>query len=343
MNKLFSAAALCDYARDFAGNPYWYGTCVYECTQSLLTRKARQYPSHYGSSRTSRYKSDISKGKICADCVGFLKGAGWTMLGTLTNKYGRGGVPDKSADGMFSWAKSQGAEWGAIKTIPERPGVAVRSSGHVGMYLGNGIVFEERGFAYGAVLTKLNARPWTHWYELPWVDYGDNAQPVLPIETSLGSRLLKKGASGSDVMALQTILVKTLGYNLGDYGAAKDGIDGDYGSKTVDAVRAFQKKQGIGIDGEYGSKTHKALMAVLAEHAAQDDEDEPEPAPMRYVTLTGGDSYIRKGAGTAYDIVTVAVKGARFPWISTATNGWHSIQMEAGIYWISGKYTSISD
>ena len=37
-------------------SPYWYGTCVYKASTSVLNSKTRQYPSHYGSSRTSRYK-----------------------------------------------------------------------------------------------------------------------------------------------------------------------------------------------------------------------------------------------------------------------------------------------
>lgn len=45
------------FCQSMVGQPYWYGTCVYKCTESLRSRKAAQYPSHYGSSRTSRYLS----------------------------------------------------------------------------------------------------------------------------------------------------------------------------------------------------------------------------------------------------------------------------------------------
>ena len=341
MNKAFSAKALCDYARGFVGNPYWYGTCVYECTKSLLTRKTNQYPSHYTSGRMARYRSDIDKKKICADCVGFLKGAAWTMLGTLPNSYGRGGVPDKSADGMFAWCKDHGAEWGAIKTIPERPGVAVRHAGHIGLYLGDGLVFEERGFAHGAVITRLKDRPWTHWCELPWVDYDAAEQAPTPVKTTLGARVLKKGSKGDDVTMLQTILVRDLGYDLGTWGANKDGIDGDYGAKTAEGVSLFQRARGLKADGIYGENTHKALMAELAERAAQDDEEEEPPIEIMTVVLTGGDSYIRAGASTAHDILSVAKKGMRFPLIATALNGWHSISFDGGVGWVSGRYTSV--
>ena len=47
-------------------------------------------------------------------------------------------MPDKSANGLFSWAKNKGMEWGTIGTIPEIPGLGLAASGHVGVYIGNG-------------------------------------------------------------------------------------------------------------------------------------------------------------------------------------------------------------
>ena len=40
------------------GQPYWFGTTLHKCTESLLIRKGKQYPSHYGSSRMSRYRQE---------------------------------------------------------------------------------------------------------------------------------------------------------------------------------------------------------------------------------------------------------------------------------------------
>ena len=28
------------------GQPYWFGTTLHKCTESLLIRKGKQYPSH---------------------------------------------------------------------------------------------------------------------------------------------------------------------------------------------------------------------------------------------------------------------------------------------------------
>ena len=66
-NEHFAAFCL-----SMVGQPYWYGTCLYKCTESLRSSKSNQYPSHYGSSRTARYKEDIAARKVCADCIGCL-------------------------------------------------------------------------------------------------------------------------------------------------------------------------------------------------------------------------------------------------------------------------------
>ena len=72
-NEHFAAFCL-----SMLGQPYWYGTALHKCSEGLRASKARQYPSHYGSSRTSRYRQDIANKKVCADCMGGAKGYAWT-------------------------------------------------------------------------------------------------------------------------------------------------------------------------------------------------------------------------------------------------------------------------
>ena len=128
------------FCRSMVGQPYWYGTCLYKCTEILRSRKAAQYPSHYASGRTARYRQDISEKKVCADCIGAVKGYAWTGggLGVLeaigtdksyANSYGSHGCPDKGADSMFAYAKSKGADWGGIDTLPEVVGLALHKEG----------------------------------------------------------------------------------------------------------------------------------------------------------------------------------------------------------------------
>ena len=78
VNTPFTAEHFVAYCLRMVGHPYWYGTCGYKATSSLLSRKAKQYPSHYGSSRTNRYKQDISNREVVCDCIGGAKGYAWT-------------------------------------------------------------------------------------------------------------------------------------------------------------------------------------------------------------------------------------------------------------------------
>ena len=61
----------------------------------------------------------------------------------------------------------------------------------------------------------------------------------------------KQGSTGSTVSQIQTKL-KNWGYYSGS-------VDGIYGSKTVAAVKKFQKTNGLAVDGICGNKTLAAL------------------------------------------------------------------------------------
>ena len=60
---------------------------------------------------------------------------------------------------------------GTIDTIPEVPGLAVWKSGHIGVYIGDDQVIEAMGTKYGVVKTQLQGRGWTHWLEIPYINY----------------------------------------------------------------------------------------------------------------------------------------------------------------------------
>ena len=83
-NEHFAAFCL-----SMLGQPYWYGCVMYKCTESLRARKAKQYPDHYGSSRTSRYKMtrqeeglrDVRRG-LQGLRLDWRGSASWNPLGT---------------------------------------------------------------------------------------------------------------------------------------------------------------------------------------------------------------------------------------------------------------------
>ena len=285
---------------------YWYGTCGYKCTTSLHDRKKAQYPSHYESSRDSGYKADIAAGAMCADCVGMIKAFFWLGGDTHgTNKYASNGCPDKGADSMFKLCK----ETGKISTIPEIPGLVVWKSGHIGVYIGGGYTIEMRGFAYDCVKRKVSEGPWTNWGKLPETMLSYSGETTVEIhEYVLGERTLQKGSEGSDVKELQEALL-ALGYSLPKYGA-----DGDFGTETQKAVKAFQSASGIDDTGIFDETSFKLLTEVRSlgesEIADPDDGDDDTPeggSRPAYVLILEGDEQKLRLVQSAYGGTLAAV------------------------------------
>ena len=79
-----------------------------------------------------------------------------------------------------------------------------------------------------------------------------------------GSDALKKGSTGTEVVTLQNRL-KKLGYYTGT-------VDGDFGESTEDAVKAFQKRNGLTADGKVGDYTASKLYSSSAIAAEEDEE-----------------------------------------------------------------------
>jgi len=78
---------------------------------------------------------------------------------------------------------------------------------------------------------------------------------LINASCSVAFAAVKKGDSGDEVKEIQKRL-KNWGYYMG-------GIDGIYGSGTIDAVKAFQKAQGIKVDGVVGTQTASKMGIQL--------------------------------------------------------------------------------
>lgn len=140
---------------------YVYGTFGTVLNERLLQDKKKQYPNN-----VNRYETFIRQnwmGKRVADCVGLIKSYLWWNNGNVRYTPSQ----DKSANGMYQLARKKGI----ISTIPETPGLGVWRPGHIGIYIGNGEIIESQGTMYGVKKTRVNQRNFTHWLEIPYINY----------------------------------------------------------------------------------------------------------------------------------------------------------------------------
>lgn len=321
---------------------YWYGTYGNLCSVELYNRKKKQYPGHYGSSRTSGYAADVKAGKIAADCVGMIKSFFWTG-GDIdaSPKYGSNNCPDRSADGMYGMCKVKGG----MDTMPDVPGIVLHRKGHIAVYVGDGYEIEERGYSYDTQKRKVTEGDWTGWGFLPenMLAYVEGDAPADPEPIVLGDRELRRGMVGDDVKQLQEYLIQ-LGIPLLGYGA-----DGDFGRETERGVRNFQTAYELEVDGVYGAQSHKMMMSLIETgERPEDGGGAPDGGsePARYVEIRGGDCWIRDQSNTAGKALGVAHAGDRLIYGGEAAdNGWLKVgAMELGPEcWVSGKYGYLTE
>ena len=151
---------------------YVYGTWGNVLTDDLLKTKCAQYRTDVGENRD--YIRTRWMGRRVADCVGLIKGYGW-YTPPSGFVYGANGMPDIGANKMYETA----AEKGEISTIPEIPGLAVWTEGHIGVYVGDGRVIEAMSTVDGVQKTRIDLRPWTHWLRIPYIEYIEYSEVSL--------------------------------------------------------------------------------------------------------------------------------------------------------------------
>lgn len=203
------------------------------------------------------------------DCVCFIKALLWGWNGDATHahggaKYGSNGVPDIDETSMINACKDVSTDFSTIQV-----GEAVWLPGHIGVYIGDGLVVESTPiWKDGVQITAVhnieiksgyNGRTWTKHGKLPYLTY--EVEPVKPAEKKeeeciVNIKMLRNGNKGDSVKALQTLLIG-YGYSCGRWGA-----DGDFGAGTDGAVKAYQKAHGLEVDGIVGPATWAKLLGV---------------------------------------------------------------------------------
>jgi len=135
------------------------------------------------------------------------------------------------------------------------------TNGHTAMYAGNGKIVHARGQSYGSPAsgdqgTEIAVTPYSRSKWQYVLRYTGGATSTMPSESRTNRQTVSYGSVGSDVRVLQEKLNKK-GYR-GQNGLPLE-VDGEFGTNTLFAVRAFQLAKGLEVDGVVGPKTWAKL------------------------------------------------------------------------------------
>ena len=136
--------------------------------------------------------------------------------------------------------------------------------------------------------------------------------------------LSKYGSKGNEVTQIQTKL-KRWGYYNGS-------VDGIYGSRTVSAVKSFQRKNGLTVDGIAGSKTLSAMGIYSSGNSSNSSNSNNSNLNLLARLVYGearGEPYSGQVAVAA--VVLNRVKSSKFP------------NTVAGVIYQSGAFDVVSD
>lgn len=256
--KIETARQLADACREAAKKDSLY---VFGCFGAPLSKANQDRAiAAYAYNRTQSRRAKIRAAKpdtFGFDCSGLIKGLLWGWDADVSQtyggaRYGANGVPDQNADTIISCCNHVSEDFSAIHV-----GEAVWLPGHIGIYIGDGLVVESSPkWTDGVQITACNCkkagyqtRNWKKHGKLPYVVYEESCSVVLPV--------LYRGMTGEAVKALQRLLL-AFGYDIG----SKNPIDGSFGPKTEAAVCSFQRENGLDANGLVDTYTWKALLGV---------------------------------------------------------------------------------
>lgn len=203
-----------------------------------------------GINRTNALKT--YRAAVAAGCERTLRAFDCSGLGVYW-LYNLNGIlsSDKNAHGLMGMCTL--IEKNHVKKgdfVFKRYTTGTKRAYHVGYVVDNDLnVIEARGRAYGVVKRSLSAGGWNA-YGRPSFFAAEIDSEQEQLEHKTFNRILKKGCKGDDVKELQRLL--------NSYGDDLK-TDGDFGKKTFEAVKAFQKRSGLTVDGIAGEKTILAL------------------------------------------------------------------------------------
>lgn len=190
------------------------------------------------------------------DCVCLIKGILWGWNADVNKTYGgavyaSNGVPDIGDSQIIKECKNVSTDFSNIQK-----GELLWMSGHVGVYVGDGKAIEctakwenkvQETYVTNLGYHSGKCRTWTKHGFLPYVNY-ENGIETEPAKPTFKDRVLKRGSTGEDVATLIELL-SSKGYPCGDFGV-----------NVENAVKRYQKDNGLEVDGRVGTQTWGSLL-----------------------------------------------------------------------------------
>lgn len=202
--KITTGAQLAACCKDVALNYktlYVMGCFGAPMTEANKTRYCNNHSYNKKAARTAMIKA-ASADTFGFDCVCLIKGLLWGWTGDASKTYGGAGyaingVPDIGADSMIKKCKDVSTDFSKIEI-----GEAVWMSGHIGIYIGDGLAVEctpkwgnkVQITACNLSVSGYNRRDWTKHGKLPYVSYTGTADKTdeaedKQTETATGAAL----------------------------------------------------------------------------------------------------------------------------------------------------------
>lgn len=135
--------------------------------------------------------------------------------------------------------------------------------------------------------------------------------------------LSKYGSRGNEVKQIQT--------KLKNWGYYKGNVDGIYGSQTLEAVKYFQRKNGLTVDGIAGSATLKALGITSTSNSSSGTSNNSNLNLLSKVVYSEARGEPYKGQVAVAAVVLNRIASSKFP------------NTMAGVVYQSGAFTAVSD
>lgn len=263
---------------------------VMGCFGSALTAANKvRYTHNHAYNMSAARTAKIMNASIDTfgfDCVNMIKGVlwGWEAKGAPFNYggaiYKSNGVPDHGADQVMNKdCKDVSTDFSKIEV-----GEAVWLKGHIGVYIGDGLVIEctpvwKDGVQITACAnigkkTGYPARKWKKHGKLPWIDYGKETAPEEKEKPVINSTVTKKDWQLAAIVD---------GYK---FPSGADGIWGQeceavakkaivkryfllYKNKAL--TKVIQRIVGVDADGKFGQNTERAVSKWQANHGLEPD------------------------------------------------------------------------